>query len=181
MNLVLSPHNDDAVLFATFTILRDKSHVFTVLDSYVQPSRGYQDCDHVTRRLEDEKAIGRILSARLTFMGYRDDHPEWDSIEHDLRMLARDPAWTTVFAPTPEIGGHDHHNRLGEIAARVFPDTIRHYMTYTNRGKSRGTGVAYQPEWILKKLQALGCYKSQIALPNCVDHFLREQYEYYER
>ena len=45
--------------------------------------------------------------------------------------------------------------------------------------KSTGKPVVFDPEWPVLKLRALACYESQIALQECAQHFLSEQYEYY--
>lgn len=180
MHIVLSPHHDDAVLFASFTVLRERALVINVLDSYVQPMRGYPNCDNDKRASEDRAAIG-ILGGQLQFLPFRDDHPDWDGIRNELIGLLRsNTQLEVVYAPYPEPLGHDHHNRLGEIAGEIFHGQIRYYLTYTKKGKSTGgVRVPYRSEWALRKLRALACYDSQISLENCTDHFLREQYEYY--
>lgn len=179
MKILLAPHQDDAVLFSTFTILRERPLVLNVLNSYVQPARGYQNCDAETRVLEELNAVSTVLGCEVGFMGYRDDSPEWDAIEQDLRIFSQYHGVTKVYAPQVQIGGHDHHNRVGVIAERVWGSQVTYYMTYTSRGKSIGAEVPYEPPWVALKLKALACYESQIALPNCVEHFLRPQHEYY--
>lgn len=180
MKLFLSPHNDDAVLFGAFTILREKPLVVTVFDSYLQPTRGNKGCDYVTRRKEDEAAF-RILGCDFRFMGMRDDRPDWDGVARHLQVADMlNGGVCTVYAPTIEGGGHEHHNRIGEIADQVFGDRVVHYMTYTKAGKSTGVLVPYEPEWVLLKLKAMACYESQIKLPSCMPHFTRGLEEYYQ-
>lgn len=173
MKLFLSPHNDDETLFGAFTLLREKPVVVVVLDSYLQEQRGH-GITFWDRRGETMQALEQ-LGARYNFLGFRDDRPEWLAIERQL--CAYDPEH--VWAPAVEPTGHEHHNRVGEIADRIWPGRVTHYMTYTPAGKSRGVPVPFEPEWVEKKLRALACYRSQLALRSTWDHFLREQYEYY--
>jgi LmbE family N-acetylglucosaminyl deacetylase len=169
----LSPHPDDAVLFAAFTALRENPLVLTVFDSHVQAARGGPTM--MTRRLEDERAMA-ILGAPVMFMGLSDADPNPSDIENRLRRFFNQPEM--VYAPKPEAGGHPHHNMVGEVAGRVFHN-VTYYMTYTKAGKSEGVRVGREPAWVLKKLQALACYESQITRADNVDHFLRTQDEFY--
>lgn len=181
MKLLLSPHNDDAVLWTTFTILRERPHIAVILDSYVQVNRGHTDCTAEARRREDSTALVGVLDCReLTFLRFRDDRPDWEGIKAELQHLyqSRNDI-DLVYAPLPEPNGHDHHNRIGDIARELWPGKVKFYCTYTNKGKTKGVVVPYQPEWVLLKLRALACYETQVRLDNCCEHFLRDQFEYY--
>lgn len=178
MKYLLSPHNDDAVLFATFTILRERPQVITVFDSFIQPARGYKNCYAEQRRGEDYRAVHNELGADISFWHFRDDSPDWDGIRSQLLPL--NDGISLVYAPAVEVDGHEHHNKLGEMAKFVFGNLYRPYMTYTKAGKSIGVPVPYEPEWVLLKLKALACYESQIRLPSCMPHFIRSQEEYYQ-
>src|SRR3982751_5072451 len=112
MKLFLSPHNDDAVLFGTFTLLREKPLVLTVLDSYIQVARGADWCDAATRRREDEEAVHDILGCSICFAGERDDAPDWNRIEDifsGFEGFLGQPL-ETIYAPAVEENGHEHHN-----------------------------------------------------------------------
>jgi hypothetical protein len=56
-------------------------------------------------------------------------------------------------------------------------------MTYTrSNGKSRGREVPIERgEWIINKLRAMACYRSQIEIPRlgCWPHFVNDLREYY--
>jgi LmbE family N-acetylglucosaminyl deacetylase len=174
VKLLLSPHNDDAVLFASFTVLRERPLVATIFDSHVQAARG-TGITMARRRAEDQSAMA-ILGAPVMFLGLSDAEANAAAVESHLRQFFNQPEM--VYAPCAESNGHPHHNLVAEVAARVF-QRVTYYMTYTPAGKSKGKPVSYDAGWPLLKLRALACYESQIGLANCHEHFLREQSEYY--
>ena len=176
MQLLLSPHNDDETLFASFTILREAPAVIVVYDSFIQTARGYPGCDWKTRRHETEAALSILGVSKIGFLGLRDDRATDTAALKAALSVAGE--FETVYAPAVEQGGHEQHNTVGRIAAEVFPNVVS-YMTYTNRGKSTGIPVPFDPEWTLLKLKALACYESQIRLKDNVEHFMRDQREYY--
>lgn len=176
MNLFLSPHNDDAVLFGAFTIQREKPLVITVFDSYLQGLRGYYNC--IDRRDEDINAM-RIIEAPLTFFGFSDAMKPEDEIRKAFREYAHAEM---VWAPAIEEGGHAQHNLIGRLAGEIFP-RVTYYTTYTNAGKSRGSieVIPESGEHIRRKLKALACYESQIDIEalGCRPHFMNDLREYY--
>ncbi len=160
--LLLSPHNDDAVLFASFLCLKHRPHVVTVLRSVVQEANGIT---HAEREAEDTLAFG-ILGVTWDQWGFPDDDPPWDVIEESLREVDNVPPEykpSEVFAPWPEKGGHEHHNRVGELARDIFGDRVTFYTTY-RVGGPRTVGTPSEPEpWMIPlKLRALACYESQM-------------------
>lgn len=180
MKLFVSPHNDDAGLFGSFTIQARSPLVVTLLDSFVQVNRGHWMCDAKTRRKEDEAAM-KVLGCRIEFAKIRDDLQEPAMREQITQFLSRfnpDEVWI----PAVEDGGHEHHNLIGGISEAIFRGTTVHkYLTYTPRGKStNGSIVPANGTMVLKKLQALACYKTQIEVDalGCWPHFLRDQNEY---
>ena len=80
MKLFVSPHNDDAVLFGAFTLLRERPVVLTVFDSYVQVARGFKLADFSARRNEDVRAVRDVLGCAIQFAAVRDDIPGADSL-----------------------------------------------------------------------------------------------------
>ncbi len=153
--LLLSPHNDDAVLFASWLCLKHRPHVVTVLRSVVQEANGIT---HAEREAEDAAAFG-VLGIRYLQWTYPDDDPPWSEVADDLAFETAD----LVFAPWPEKGGHDHHNRIGELARNIFGDRVTFYTTY-RVGGPRTVGTPSEPEpWMMPlKLRALACYESQM-------------------
>lgn len=178
--LLIQPHNDDGVLFACGTIIREQPLIITVYDSCKQAAQGITA---EQRKNEDRAAMAILGNGKpldLIFLGLRDDdgHQGLKGRLETFRDLA-----DRVYAPAWELEGHPQHNLVATMADQVFPDKVTHYMTYTytENGKSRSVNkVAFEPEWILRKLKALACYESQIKLPATAPHFIRDQYEYYE-
>ncbi len=87
-----------------------------------------------------------------------------------------------IWAPAYEVNGHKHHNAVALAAKDISYSNLIPYLTYTGIGKSVSRNVVVPERWehVQLKLQALACYTSQIALPDCRPHFLRSQEEYYE-
>jgi LmbE family N-acetylglucosaminyl deacetylase len=180
--LFLAPHNDDESLFGAFTIARERAHVVVVLRSHYQAKRwpGY-DCTFQRRELETAAAVAELGASWEQWEGFDDRDPDWNAIGAQLRTLDLDRRnWTTVYAPLPEHGGHDHHNELGVLAAEIWPTQVRFYPTYTREnGRSvAGERVDPQPAEVVAKLRALACYGSQIENWLCRPHFLRPLDEY---
>lgn len=155
--LLLSPHNDDAVLFAAFTCHAEKPHVVTVLRSVNQERSGitWQE-----REAEDAAAM-EILGCTWEQWAYDDDAPDWDAIRARIAELA--PAFEMVYAPACILHGHPQHNEVAKIAADLTSPT-RFYTTYVYGGPRIDGLVEVHPtrEAILAKLRALACYESQI-------------------
>jgi LmbE family N-acetylglucosaminyl deacetylase len=179
-SLLLSPHNDDAELFACFTLLRERPHVVVVLRSANQAQFGISA---ETREAETAAAM-EILGCSWEQWPYLDNQADWAAIRARLEAL-RKSGVDCVYAPAIQVGGHPAHNRIGELADEVFGDCVTHYLTYTFRGgkSMHGAEVHADAGWVLKKLQALACYRSQIETEQagCTPHFLRDQREFYDR
>lgn len=178
MNLWLSPHNDDEVLFGSFTLLRHRPHVVVCFRS--QRQEDLYDILAYTREQETGRAL-RVLGME-----------SWEQLEildtdqrrraylmASLKRLDVRHAPEIVWAPEYETGGHDDHNIVSDIATQVFGTRVRYYLTYV-RGKGRtiGTEVPHDPGWVPLKLRALAEYASQATHPSTcywfVDDTLRE-------
>ncbi len=178
--IFLSPHNDDETLFGAFTMMRENPELVVVYDSYKQPKNGYVGCGKEIRRLETLAAVQAMGLGRMTvkFLGLNDEFVDAQAVNAILKQFADCLVW----APLPEEGGNLHHNLVGNAAGLLFsPSQVVYYTTYTNVGKSVGRikVAPIDPSHVSKKLEALACYKSQINLPCCRPHFLRDQSEYY--
>lgn len=172
--------NDDVVLFATYSLLKEcNPHVVTVFRSSVQERFGITA---KTREKEDREAFG-ILGASCEQWPFRDSEQWGGRLAHRIRKLARSREWGRVYAPAWEKIGHPQHNAVAALADLYFgPERVTHYMTYTHRGKSTSMlEVDPVPEHVTLKLRAMACYRSQIETPGtgCRTHFMRDLFEYH--
>lgn len=158
MKILLAPHNDDETLFAAFTIMRHKPLVIVCTDSVIQFKRG----DGVTadqRRQETSDAMG-ILKAKFKFAGIKDDELTEDNlIEYLLRFEKADH----VFAPAVYENGNPHHNIVGRVAAKLWPERVTFYATYQKHDITLTGNVLVIPsqEEAALKNEALLKYPSQ--------------------
>ena len=181
MKLFVSPHNDDATLFGSFTLQRERPLVLTVFDSHVQPARGHTKCDADTRRKEDLDAMA-VLGCAIEFSGVPDNEPD-ATIRGRIEAALRKWTPAEVWLPAVEPGGHDHHNLIGEIGTAVFKGArIHRYLTYTRTAGKSTNGREIKPSgaMVRAKLQALACYVTQLEIDalGCWPHFIRDQSEY---
>lgn len=171
--LLLDPHGDDAVLFAAFTLLRHRPNVIVCLTSQVQENRGGPTA--AIRERETSDALGELGIYEWEQWRVKDDRPDWVAVTRLMEDAKKAYEPEIVFAPEFEVGGHEHHNAIAEIAARVFgPDRVQSYLTYV-RGSARsdwGTEVVPEPEWIGWKHRALSCFTSQIREPSTRPWFM---------
>lgn len=183
MKLLISPHNDDEVLFTSFTILREMPLVVIVYDGYIQGKRGL----NVTadRRRKETLAAMKILGANVEFLGFPDDNPLISSVAINHALQKYGSKLETIYYPAFEFNGHVQHNLVSQAGLQGLGGSEIHvqYMTYTTQGKSRSDHLVSveHSSWISKKLRALACYESQFSLDphmGCWQHFLRDQNEY---
>lgn len=179
--LFLAPHNDDETLFGFFTLLHHHPQVVIVLRGDVQGKRGHPVTHH-ERTAETSRAMSSLLAGcPWEQWNVSDDNPDWTQVEQNLRAIA--PRYHEIWAPAIEDGGHDDHNRVGELADKVWPGNVTHYLTYRRgHGETRSAReVSFTPEMIRLKHKALALYVSQHDAPGCeywfVDKTLREWYE----
>lgn len=185
-SLLLSPHNDDEVLWTTWTLLREKPYVVVCLRSHSQGDNFAQ------RELETAAAMQVLGGCSWEQWTFADSSPDWVGLRRGIEELA--DVFEHCYAPCPRFvqNGHDpsipsppggifHHDKIGEFARGAFKERCTLYTTYTRWGgkDEQGEEVPYEPEWPLLKLQALACYKSQIIRPEIVPHFLDSQKEFY--
>jgi len=181
VKLFVSPHNDDAPLWGSFTLQCERPLVLTVFDSHIQPARGHTRCDAETRRQEDREAM-TFLGCAIEFSGVPDNEPD-ASIQHRVRAALSGWNPSEVWLPAVETGGHDQHNLVGAVGLEIFSGTrIHRYLTYTRTGGKSTNGREIKPTgaMVLKKLQALTCYRTQLEIDalGCWPHFIRDQNEY---
>lgn len=132
----------------------------TVLASEVQEAWGIVN---QVRVVENGRAFAHLGVTAHRQWSYSDQEPDWDGIESWLRQSYGEVE--RVWAPAAESGGHEHHNKLAEIAHRVFGDRASYYATYHGSPAIKTVTpyeVSFEPEWVLLKLRALACFESQI-------------------
>ena len=161
MQVFLSPHSDDAVLFAAYTILREKPLVVTVTHATMQGDNGEE------RVLEDYRAM-RVLGVSLTHLGIDEDKLTEDVLREKLQVFPPD---TLYFIPEYEREGNPHHNIVHDTVRRMT-DNYREYKTYTGlEDRTVGIEVIPTPEELALKKRAMACYKTQIENPNTAHYF----------
>lgn len=156
----ISPHSDD-IIFATYTILREKPIVITVTHSTLQGDNGFE------RVLEDYKA-SKILNVPIMFLGIDEDELT-DLILYDkLYKLKTDDI---VYIPEYQENGNPQHNLVNRVAKNIFPN-IREYKTYSGL-EDRTTGAEIIPteEELELKKKAMECYRTQIENPMTAHYF----------
>lgn len=172
--LLLSPHNDDEALFASYTLLRHRPKVIVCLNGgrkrhYPIPAE----------RAAESAAAMEILGCDFEHLDIPCDPAEWDAVQ--ARLEAEQPS--KVWAPLPEPNGHRHHNRLARIALDLWPGRVAFYATYHVIDgwpiKSvHGNPVPVEDGWPALKRQALDCYRTQLSRDGTRMHFERPLDEY---
>lgn len=181
-NLAIVPHSDDEALFLAFTLCRESAdiQVVVIFDGYVQAQRG-EPVTWQERREETRAALKELGVVKPPiFAGFSDATPDWKSVQQWILDLAVSLTPHTVYRPLAEIGGHEQHNLVSQCAGVINSPRTIDYTTYTKHGKSTGARpVPCTGDMIRRKLRALACYRSQIEVANCREHFMRGLHEYY--
>lgn len=168
--LLLSPHADDEVLFAAFTVIRYRPDVVICCPSV-------RDYGSTAERHWESQNAGNILhAASVEQWAYEsEDELAW-------RLISLDQARhrPLVFAPSEDCS-HPDHRMVGSAAARVFGGRLFRFHTYNATGKvRRGTQVAFEPAWVQLKLRALAMFTTQLEHPRAHKFFMEDLHEYYE-
>jgi LmbE family N-acetylglucosaminyl deacetylase len=177
-DLFLAPHNDDETLFGSFTLLAHLPTVVICFKSQVQEDR--YGIFAATREKETERALWNLGVPSMIQSEILDTDPRGpEKLLDELAQLDRVHAPERVWAPAYEEDGHEQHNVVSYAANGIFGNRVQPYLTY-RRGsmRTRGTEVYFRPDWVIRKMRALCCYESQIALDNTrpwfMDDTLRE-------
>lgn len=181
-DLLLAPHNDDEVLWTTWTLLRHDPLVVVCFASHLQELRG-TGITARQRTAETVEALSVLGITRFDQWEYADSlaaDAALEILKQPMRELAAEHPDATVWAPAVEDNGHDQHNVVGNLAYTMWPQNqVRPYLTYRRgSGRTVGAEVPFEPDWPALKLQALACYRTQIAEPSTaywfIDSGLRE-------
>ncbi len=189
MKLFLSPHNDDEVLWGSFTLMREKPLVVIVYDGYVQAKRGAR-ITYTQRRQESCIAMNALGMPDPKFLGLRDDamYTPGDIVFRLRSMVDVDQKFDAVYSPIYHNDGHDQHNVVALAAGMLHANTYPRYATYTRNGGKQRTAHEVLPldgEMIRRKHTALACYESQYSMDvtvslGCWPHFMDDIREYSE-
>lgn len=169
-SIFLAPHNDDEALFGAFTIMREKPIVFVLTDSHIQPNRGEVGCDAETRWAESKAAM-EILGAIVVRVGVKDYELQPGNLAAFFKGTYGGGI-DKVYAPAMQ-SGNPHHDMVSLAAKEIWGDKVVFYSTYAAGEFFTKGDIEIKPtdEEITKKIQALACYKSQLALPSTRPHF----------
>ena len=167
MKLLLSPHSDDAILFATYTILREKLTVVTITHSTLQGGNGNE------RILEDYKAM-KILGVPVIFLGIDEDILNEKILSEKLSMLGLS---SEVWIPEIEENGNPQHNLISKVAKKLFWK-CHTYKTYTGlEDRTIGKEIIPTDKELELKKRAMKCYVTQILNP-MTSHYFSTNKEY---
>ena len=162
MQVFLSPHPDDEILFGAYTIMREKPLVIICTHATMQGDNGYE------RAMESYRAM-KILGASVMFLGIDENELTERVLEKKLKPMIDDE--TLIYAPEYEIDGNHHHNIVAIVAKRLDWGT-QTYKTYTGlESRTIGKEVIPTPEELELKKRAMACYKTQIENPNTAHYF----------
>lgn len=165
----ISPHSDD-IIFATYTILREKPIVVTITHSTLQGDNGFD------RVLEDYKA-SKILGVPIMFLGIDEDELTEEILVEKLSVISKETA-DVVYIPEYQENGNPQHNLVNKVCKRLFWDT-KDYKTYSGlEDRTLGIEIIPTEEELEIKKQAMACYRTQIENPMTAHYF--EVYNEYE-
>lgn len=177
MDVLLSPHNDDEALFASYVCLRHRPRVIVALDG----GQGRRHMPEPAVRVAESAAAMDVLGCEFDHLGFPVTIEDWSPVKERLRELGEPDR---VWAPLPELDGHRHHNRLAEIAVGLWPGRVEFYSTYHVDAEGWpqrsivGEPVAIDDGWEELKREALACYPSQSEAAGTAMHFERPLDEY---
>ena len=168
MKILLSPHSDDAVLFATHIILRENPLVVTVTHSTLQGNNG------LLRVVEDYQAM-HVLDAPITFLGIYEDELTEAVLLEKLRIFPLDAFY---YIPEYEKDGNPHHNIVNNTV-RLMTSNYKEYKTYSGlEDRTVGKEVVLTRKELEQKRKAEWHYRSQIENANTSHYFfVDKEYE----
>ena len=162
MKVFLSPHPDDAVLFASYLIQREKPLVVTITHPTFQGDNGEE------RILEDYRAM-RILGVPIMYLGIDEDKLTEELLRSKLEQFSSE---TIFYVPEYEKDGNPHHNLVHDTVRRMTDGYFKEYKTYSGwLDRSGDKEVIPTPEELATKQKAILCYRTQIENPLTSHYF----------
>lgn len=163
MQVFLSPHSDDEILFGAYTIMREKPLVVICTHATMQGGNGYE------RAMESYRAM-KMLGASVMFLGIDEDELTEEVLEEKLRFLDSDD-YLYLYAPVYEQDGNPHHNLVNRVARRITCH-VSTYKTYSGlETRTIGKEIIPTPEELELKKRAMLCYQTQIQNPFTSHYF----------
>lgn len=164
---LIAPHQDDEILFCSYTLMREKPIIISITDSYIQPNRGDIACEADIRRQETINAA-TMIGCPVVFLGIKDT----DLTEGVLRERLRPFNPYAVYIPALQ-GGNAQHDLISTVCSSLWGERCEHYCTYTKTELYTTGAIEIKPtqEEIDMKNRMLDCFKSQLALPSTRPHF----------
>ena len=163
MQVFLSPHSDDEILFGAYTIMREKPLVVIVTHATMQGDNGDE------RAMESYRAM-KMLGASVMFLGIDEDKLTEMTLFEKLVFLNEADS-LKIWVPEYEEDGNPHHNLVNRVARQMFPE-VKTYKTYTGlEDRTVGEEVIPTEDELALKKQAMQCYRTQIENPNTVHYF----------
>ncbi len=163
MQIFLSPHSDDEILFGAYTIMREKPLVVICTHATMQGGNGYE------RAMESYRAM-KMLGANVTFLGIDEDKLTEEVLEEKLEFLY-DVETLDLYAPKHEENGNPHHNIVARVAKKL-DFMVKTYKTYTGlETRTIGKEIIPTPEELELKKRAMLCYQTQIQNPFTSHYF----------
>ena len=167
MKYLLSPHQDDAVLFASYIIQREKPIVVSVTHPTIQGNNTYE------RILEDYKAM-KLLGVPIMYLGIDEDKLNDPILYDKLSQIKTDDI---VYIPEYQENGNQHHNIVNRVAKNIFKN-IKEYKTYSGlEDRTIGKEIIPTEQELKLKKKAMACYKTQIENP-LTNHYFNNFNEY---
>ncbi len=164
MQVFLSPHSDDEILFGAYTIMREKPLVVICTHATMQGDNGYE------RAMESYRAM-KMLGVGVMFLGIDEDELTEGVLYEKLQFSTDDDYYLTVYAPEYEENGNPHHNIVAKVAKKL-DFMVKTYKTYTGlEDRTIGKEVIPTPEELELKKRAMLCYQTQIQNPSTSHYF----------
>lgn len=169
--ILLAPHPDDEVLFASYIIQRLHPFVVICTDGTTHEKFG------VTwqQRRQESIAASKVLNYDIYFLGIPEEQLTYDVLKKELLKFNSGTWWCPA-----KQGGHKHHDLVYDVV-KELQNNFMSYSTYSKDSLMPSGQYKMEPnnaEKILKD-SALQCFTSQIKINKHHFDAVTDQPEYY--
>lgn len=166
MKILISPHSDDATLFASFTIQREKPLIITATHATMQGGNGNE------RVLEDYMA-SKILGVPICFLGIDEDKLTEEILNEKYEIIGvNDEYLDTMYIPEYKENGNPQHNLINKYFKKRYSFLVKEYKTYSGiEDRTIGKEIIPSEEELEIKKRAMACYRTQIENPMTAHYF----------